>query len=128
MSNYQSANPTRNRMAVTSIGAAAVAWILGGIGSCCLFIIPFAIYCTGPVFLIGNIVAAVSGFMARRQVQEEGGSKQDEQWATVGLILGIIGTVLGIGALCLFLGLLLFSPNIGDVFSEINRGLTTPVP
>jgi 4-hydroxybenzoate polyprenyltransferase len=125
-------------MAKTSIGAAAVAWLLGGIGTCCLFFLPIlslGTYCTGPIFLIGNIVAAVTGFMARRQIKEEGGSKEDEQWANVGMILGVIGTFLGIGLICLlvlslagFAGLTLLSPEVGNVFSEINRELTTPVP
>lgn len=135
MSAYQSAHVKRNSMAQTSIGAAAVGWLLGGIGTCCLFFIPFlsvATYCTGPIFLIGNVVAAVTGFMARRQIQELGGSKEDEQWANVGMILGIIGTILGIGLVCLLffsiVGLSLLGPDIGEVFSEINRGLTTPVP
>jgi hypothetical protein len=85
--------------------------------------------------LIGNIVVAVTGFMARRQIKEEGGSKEDEQWANVGMILGVIGTFLGIGLICLlvlslagFAGLTLLSPEVGNVFSEINRELTTPVP
>jgi len=136
MSTYQSAHVSRNSMAKTSIGAAAVAWLLGGIGTCCLFFIPFlnvATYCTGPVFLIGNIVAAVTGYMARREIQEKGGSKEDEQWAMIGMVLGIIGTILGIGLVCLsvfsIFGLALLGPEIGNVFSEINRGLElTPVP
>jgi hypothetical protein len=135
MSSYQSAHVTRNNKAVTSLGAAAVGWLLGGVGTCCLFFIPFistATYCTGPIFLIANIVAAVTGYMARKQIREEGGSKQDEQWATIGLVLGIIGTVLGIGLVCLLLtsilSLSLLGPDIGNVFSEINRGLITPVP
>jgi purine-cytosine permease-like protein len=122
-------------MSVTSIGAAAVGWLLGGIGTCCLFFIPFlsvGTYCTGPIFLIGNLVAAVTGYMARKQIKETGGSKEDEQWATIGMILGIIGSILGIGLVCLAVssiaGLALLGPGIGDVFSEINRGLTTPVP
>jgi uncharacterized membrane protein YfcA len=101
-----------------------------------LFFIPFlnvATYCTGPVFLIGNIVAAVTGYMARREIQEKGGSKEDEQWAMIGMVLGIIGTILGIGLVCLsvfsIFGLALLGPEIGNVFSEINRGLElTPVP
>ena len=135
MSNYQSAHTSRNTMAQTSIGAAAVAWILGGIGTCCLTFVPFigiASYCTGAIFLIGNVVAGVTGFMGRRQIQEEGGSKEDEQWASIGMILGIIGAVLGLAWLCFavfgVLSLTLLGPNIGNVFSEINNGLTTPVP
>jgi len=134
MSAYESAHVSRNSMARTSVGAAAVAWILGGIGTCCLFFVfPVGAYCTGPIFLIGSIIAAVTGFMGRKQIQEEGGSKEDEQWATVGMILGIIGSVLAIGFLCLavfgFASLALLGPDIGGVFSEINRELgATPIP
>ena len=138
MSTYQSAHVTRNRMATTSLGAAAVAWLLGGIGTCCLWFIPFInvlAYCTGPLFLIGNIVAAVTGYMGRREIKEKGGSKEDEQWATIGMILGIVGSIIGIGMICLVVlgilgitGLSLLGPEIGDTFSEINRGLGTPVP
>jgi uncharacterized protein YqgC (DUF456 family) len=78
-------------------------------------------------------VAAVAGYMGRKQVQEQGGSKEDEQWATIGMILGLIGSVLGIGLVCLAVfsiaGLALLGPDIGGVFSEINRGLgATPIP
>ena len=135
MSAYPSATKSRNNMAVTSIGSAAVAWLVGGIGTCCLSIIPFIsvlTLCTGPLFLIGNIVAIVTGYMGRQQVREQGGSKEDEQWATIGLVLGVIGTVLGLGAICFFFfsvsGLALFGPQIGNVFSEINQGLGTPQP
>ncbi len=135
MRSYQSAHTSRNTMAQTSIGSAAVAWLLGGLGTCCLTFIPFiniASYCTGAIFLIGNVVAAVSGFMGRRQIQEEGGSKEDEQWANIGMIVGMIGTILGLGFVCLavfsILGLTLLGPNVGNVFSEINNGLTTPGP
>ncbi|MFZ0544263.1 MAG: hypothetical protein WAM60_02410 [Candidatus Promineifilaceae bacterium] len=134
MSNYQSAHVSRNSMAMTSIGSAAVGWLLGGLGSCCLFfVLPFGAACTGGIFLIANIVAAVTGFMARRQIQESGGSKQDEQWAMIGMILGIIGTILGIGFVCLIVssifGLSLLGPDIGNVFSQINQDLAlTPVP
>ena len=135
MSNYESAHVARNQMSTVSLGAAAVAWIVGGIGTCCLSIlpiIPFGSLCTGGIFLIGNIVALVAGYMGRQQIQKEGGSKQDEQWAKIGMILGIVGTILGIGLVCLSVftiaGLTLLGPDIGNVFSEINSGLGTPVP
>lgn len=134
MSSYQSAHVSRNNMSRTSIGAAAVAWLLGGLGSCCLFFVfPVGTYCTGPIFLIGSIVAAIAGYMGRKQVQEQGGSKEDEQWATIGMILGLIGSVLGLGLVCLAVfgiaGLALLGPDIGNVFSEINRELgATPIP
>jgi hypothetical protein len=48
------------------------------------------------------------------------------------MILGIVGTILGIGLVCLSVasiaGLALLGPDIGNVFSEINSGLVTPVP
>ncbi|NIW49970.1 MAG: hypothetical protein GWN30_35905 [Gammaproteobacteria bacterium] len=134
MSSYQSAHVSRNNMARTSIGAAAVGWLLGGLGSCCLFFVfSRGTYCTGPIFLIGSMVAAIAGYMGRKQIQEQGGSKEDEQWATIGMILGLIGSVLGIGLVCLAVfsiaGLALLGPEIGGVFSEINRGLgATPIP
>jgi hypothetical protein len=134
MSQYQSAHPSRNTMAQTSLGSAAVAWIVGGLGTCCLTFIPFisiASFCTGALFLLGNGLALVTGFLGRRQIKEEGGSKEDEQWATIGMILGGVGSVFGVGFLCLTLfgSLALLGPQIGDVFSEINRGLeATPIP
>lgn len=134
MSTYESAHMTRNQNARISVGSAAVAWIVGGIGSCCLtFVFPVATYCTGPIFLIGSLAAAVTGYMGRKQIQQEGGSKEDEQWATIGMILGIIGSVLAIGFLCFVVfgiaSLALLGPDIGGVFSEINRELgATPIP
>lgn len=134
MSNLQSAHTERNTMATTSIGSAAVAWLVGGIGTCCMLVlpIPFGTLCTGGIFLIGNIVALVTGYMGRQQIQQEGGSVQDEQWANIGMILGIVGTIVGLGLVCLSVasiaGLALLGPGLGDVFSEINSGLVTPVP
>ncbi len=58
--------PTRNTMALVSVISAAVAWALGGLVSCAGALIPFIGICGGIVFLIGNVVGVVTGFLGRK--------------------------------------------------------------
>lgn len=127
MSEMNTAVPN-NQMATISIVSAAVAWILGGLGSCALtFLFPPVALCTGGVFLIGSIVAVVTGHMGRKQIKESGGNEGGDSLALYGLILGWIGIVINFLILCLAImavfGLTLMGPEIGNVFSDIVREL-----
>lgn len=118
-----SQKPT-NPMALTSIISAAVAWILGGLGSCAgLFLFAPLSLCTGLVFLVGSIVAVVTGYMGRNQLKEKGGLETGEGLARGGIILGIAGIVVNVLLICLAVmlvsGLTIFGPEIGNVFSDI---------
>jgi hypothetical protein len=121
-----------NQMAVISIVSAAVTWILGGLGSCALtFVFPPVVLCTGGLFLIGSIVAVVTGHMRRRQIKESGSLQGGDNLAMFGLILGWVGIALNLIMFCLVIlsifGLTLMGPEIGNVFSDIVRELeTTP--
>lgn len=117
-----------NQMAVVSIVSAAVAWVLGGLASCALtFVFPPVVLCTGGIFLIGSIVAVVTGHMGRRQIKESGGLQGGDSMAMFGLILGWIGIALNLIMFCLVIlgifGLTLMGPEIGNVFSDIVREL-----
>ena len=117
-----------NQMAVISIVAAAITWIVGGLGSCALtFVFAPAALCTGRIFLIGSIVAVVTGHMGRRQIKESGGMQGGDSLAMFGLILGWVGIALNLIMFCLVImavfGLTLMGPEIGNVFSDIVREL-----
>ncbi|MCB9421016.1 MAG: DUF4190 domain-containing protein [Ardenticatenaceae bacterium] len=122
-----------NQMAVISIVSAAVAWVLGGLGSCALtFVFPPVALCTGGLFLIGSIVAVVTGHMGRKQIKESSGMQGGDSLAMFGLILGWVGIAINLLILCLALmaifGLTLMGPEIGNVFSDIVRELETTTP
>lgn len=119
-----------NQMAVISIASAAVTWILGGLGSCALtFVFPPVALCTGGLFLIGSIVAVVTGHMGRKQIKESNGTQGGDSLALFGLILGWVGIAVNLIMFCLVImavfGLTLMGPEIGNVFSDIVRELET---
>jgi hypothetical protein len=124
---------SNNTMAMMSIGSAAAAWIVGGLGSCLLVLFFFPLsFCTGAIFLGGNVIAVITGFMARNEIRDSGGTEKGAELATVGLIAGVLGALISLLLFCLgilsFLGLLAVAPEIGDIFSDIVRELETPVP
>ena len=116
-----------NQMAVISIVSAAVAWILGGLGSCAAIFLGPAALCTGAIFLIGSIAAVVTGHMGRKQIKESDGMQGGDSLAMFGLILGWVGIAINLLVLCLAImavfGLTLMGPEIGNVFSDIVREL-----
>ena len=123
-----------NSKATISIVSGVIALLLGIIASCVVFFVfPPLVYCTGFILLAASLVATVTGFMARQEIRQSGGTQDGESMALIGLVLGLIG--LGVVLLlCLVMilsvaGLLLLGPQIGTVFSEIERNLQlTPTP
>jgi predicted anti-sigma-YlaC factor YlaD len=129
---YSPGGVKNNTMAVTSVVSAIIAWAVGVLVGCLLFFVftPLTL-CTGLVFLLGNLVAVITGYMARDQIRksQEGGAGM----AQTGLILGMSGLGLSLLLVCFFFiagagGLALMGPQIGNVFSQINSDLSTPVP
>jgi hypothetical protein len=125
---------TTNTLAMASIVSAAVAWIVGALGSCIftLFFPPVAA-CTGLVFLIGSVTAVATGYMGRSQIRDSGDLEGGADLAMFGIIAGWIGLGFGLISFCLIIfvilgigGLALLGPDIGDVFSEIVRTLEAP--
>ena len=120
-----------NQMAMVSIIAAAVAWVIGALGSCALlFFFPPAVFCTLPLFGIGCIVAVVTGHMGRNQIKENL-AQEGDNLALTGLVLGWTGLVLTVLSVCCTIlftvfGVTLLGPELGNVFSEIERSLATP--
>jgi len=117
--------PTRNKMALVSVISAAVGWVLGGLSSCAGIILPPIGICGGIVFLIGNVVGVVTGYLGRKQIRESMGEQTGEGMGLTGLILGGLGTVLAICALVIVLILVVSGPAIGTVFSNIISDLET---
>lgn len=122
-----------NQMALASIISAAVAWVVGALGSCALlFAFPLVLPCTGIVFFIGSLVAVITGHAGRRQIRQSGGLQGGDGLALTGLVLGWIGLAMNLLLVCLLVlgifGLVAYGPAVGDVFSGIVRELGTPVP
>jgi hypothetical protein len=132
MTSYASPSPTSgqtNNLSIASLVSAAVAWIIGGLGSCAFLLSfpPFAV-CTWVVFLVGSIVAAVTGHMGRSQIRQSGGAQTGEGMAMAGLVLGWAGVALNVLPICLapvFIAILaLMGPTIGNVFSDVILTIT----
>ena len=125
---------TNNSLAIVSIVSAAVAWIVGALGSCifALFFPPVA-GCTGLVFLIGSMIAVATGYMGRTQIRDSSGVEGGEDLAMIGIVGGWLGIGFVLISFCCIIfmifgigGLALLGPDIGDVFSEIVRTLEPP--
>jgi len=122
-----------NQMALASIISAAIAWVVGALGTCALlFVFPFVLPCTGLVFFIGSLVAVITGHAGRRQIRQSGSLQGGDSLALTGLVLGWIGLAMNLLLVCFLvlgvLGLVAYGPAIGNVFSDIVRELGTPVP
>ena len=59
--------------------------------------------------LIGSIVAVIVGPMAKREIDESGGTLGGENLAQIGLILGWIGLALSVLGCCIAFGIIGFS-------------------
>lgn len=115
-----------NKMALTAAIAAGVAWIVGGLASCGLSFIPFVnfvTFCTWPIFIIGNIVAVVTGFIGRNQIQQSNGTEGGSGLAMTGIVLGAIGLGLLLLGVCAIVLLALMGPAVGEVFSSVIEGI-----
>ena len=120
------APPARtNSLAMTSLISAVIAWVIGGLGSCVLSVVGLSI-CTIPIFIIGSIVATVTGHMAQKQIAASGGAEGGSGMATTGLVLGWIGngiSILLIMATCVIVILILLGASTGNVFSNIIQNI-----
>ena len=56
--------------------------------------------------LIGSIVAVISGPMAKREIDESGGTLGGESLAQIGMILGWIGLALSVLGCCIAFGVI----------------------
>ena len=110
-----------NKMALTSAISAGVAWVIGGLGTCgSFFLFPPLAICTGIIFFVGSLAAAITGYLGRNQIRDSGGAQTGEGLAMTGLVLGGIGTVLAIcTVVAAILITILIGPAIANVFSNI---------
>ena len=69
--------------------------------------------------VIGGIVAVVTGHKAKREIRASGGRLGGDGMATIGLVLGYASFVLICLPVCVVATLMLVSPSIGNVFSNI---------
>jgi hypothetical protein len=91
-----------------SSSMAIVSLIAGALG---LTLIPF----------VGSIVAVVTGYMARNEIEASGGELGGEGMANAGVILGWIGVGLTVVGLCVA-GLVFGLPLCFALFTILNRG------
>lgn len=116
-----------NTMAVTTLISAVIAWSVGLFGDL-LFFLGFALfplYPAGLVFFVGNLVAIITGYVARSQIRQSHSSEGSVRIANVGLTFGMIGVgFIIIVQLWLVLSTALLGPQIGNVFSPIGPGLS----
>ena len=80
-----------NTLAIVSIGLG----ILGLVGC----------FCWGIFGIIFGALAAITGYMARKQIVASQGAQQGMQLATVGMIMGIAEAVLGLIILLAIIGI-----------------------
>ena len=59
--------------------------------------------------LIGSVVAVIAGPMAKREIDESGGTLGGENLAQIGMILGWIGLALSLLGCCIAVGVFGFS-------------------
>ena len=85
------------------------------------------LFCYGSGVLFG-IAALITGLIARGQINRSGGAQSGGGMALTGINIGGIGGVLVGGAIIVIAILLLLGPVVGNVFSNIVEGLSTPVP
>jgi hypothetical protein len=52
--------------------------------------------------LIGSIVAVITGYMARKEIQQSNGDLGGDGLATAGLVLGWVGIALSVIGVCIF--------------------------
>ncbi len=124
-----SSSSQNNPLSIASLVSGLVAWVIGGLGSCAfLLLFPPLAVCTWVVFLVGSIVAAVTGHMGRSQIRQSGGAQTGEGMAMAGLVLGWAGVALNVLPICLapvFIAILaLMGPAIGNVFSDVILTIT----
>ena len=65
--------------------------------------------------LLGSIVAVIAGPMAKREIDESGGTLGGESMAQIGMILGWIGLALGLCGCCI--GIAFFGSSILALFA-----------
>ena len=100
-------------MAIVSPNAAVFAWVLGGLPSCVSLFFPPALLCTVPLFIVLSGVGAFTGYRARQQMAEGPSDMRLNRAATVGLYIGLAGTVIGLLMGCvLAIGALVLGPAL----------------
>ncbi len=122
---YSSGGST-NQMALISLIAGGVTWLIGWLGSCGLSAIlgPFALGCSG-IGLISTVVGVITGHMGLGQTGA-GSPQSGSRWmAITGLVLNYVSVGLTVLSICVILltlgGALTF---LGLNANEIQQYLT----
>ena len=116
--NYSSGGGT-NQMALISLIAGGVTWLIGWLGGCLIgMVLPGTNLCTGLIGFISTIVGIVTGHMGLGQTGA-GSSESGSRW------MAITGLALNYGSLALLLlslcaGLVLFLIFGAAVFSNLD--------
>jgi hypothetical protein len=83
-STLQPTSTSRNRLAISALGIAILAWLA--------IFIRYGNF----VLLVGCVVAIVLGVVARRQIKASAGRQTGSKAAMAGIVIGIIGAVLSL--------------------------------
>lgn len=123
-------SPQNNPLSIASLASGVAAWVIGGLGSCLASIIFFPLaLCTGLLFVVGSLAAAIMGHIARNRIRQSGGAQAGGGMALTGIILGWSGVGITVLAFCgLILAMVLLGPTIGEVYSEIILTVTAQAP
>jgi hypothetical protein len=79
--------------------------LITGILSALTALIALCAWCLGGIPLILGIVAAVTGYLGKKQIDDSGGLPSSRKTATTGMVLGLVSIVLsivfiGLGLIC----------------------------
>jgi hypothetical protein len=91
--------PENSTLSIVSLVSGILAW----------FLLPF----------IGAIAAIITGHMAKAEIRDSMGRLGGDGMATAGLVLGYVQIVFCIIPMCMIFILVLLSPAIGNVFSNL---------
>ena len=83
-------------------------------GICAYIFLPF----------IGSLAAIILGHLAKKEIRESNGTITGNGMATAGLVLGYIQLALIVLIIIGIILLVAFSPNISNIFSNINSQIT----
>lgn len=83
-------------------------------GICAYVFLPF----------IGSLAAVILGHLAKKEIRESNGTIKGDGMATAGLVLGYIQLALIMLIVIVIISLVALSPNIANVFSNINGQLS----